>query len=69
LKILKKEGWDISGLTFYSWKDTGGFDMLNENEKITVFDVQDRMGHSDIKTTKRYVASNDRAVDNIKNEI
>ena len=43
--------------------------MLNDNDKITVFDVQDRMGHSDIKTTKRYVASNDRAVDNIRNSL
>lgn len=69
LKILKEKGYDIEGLTFYSWKNTGGFDMLNKNEKITVFDVQERMGHSDIKTTKRYITANDKNAEHIKNEL
>lgn len=69
LKKLEEKGFDITGLTFYSWKNTGGFDMLNKNAKITLLDVQDRMGHSDIKTTKRYVTANDKNAEHIKNEL
>lgn len=69
LEQLEKKGFDIKGLTLYSWKNTGGFDMLNTNEKVTVFDIQERMGHADVKTTKRYIASNDRVVEHINNAL
>jgi integrase len=69
LKVLKAEGHNIDGLTFYSWKDTGGHDMTYKNSNISIFDVQDRMNHSSPKTTKRYVASNDSSADFIHNEI
>lgn len=69
LKKIEQKGFDVEGLTNYSFKNTGGYNMLNKNTKISVFDVQDRMGHSDIKTTKRYVTANDKNAEHIKNEL
>lgn len=53
LKKLKKERLlgDIAGLTWYSWKDTGITDAL---EDLPILFVQDQAGHSSPKMTLKY---------------
>lgn len=53
LKELQRRGElaDITGLTWYSWKDTGITDAL---EDLPILAVKDQAGHSDVKMTLRY---------------
>lgn len=53
LKELKKRGElkNIAGLTWYSWKDTGITDAL---EDLPLMAVRDQAGHSDAKMTLKY---------------
>lgn len=53
LKALKKMGTlqNIQGLTWYSWKDTGITDALND---LPLLAVKDQAGHSDPKMTMKY---------------
>lgn len=69
LNLIKAKGHDITGLTFYSWKNTGGWDMERKNDGVNIFDVQERMGHNDVNVTKRYVGANDKVASHIKNEL
>lgn len=51
----------ISGLSFYSWKDSGLTDM---SESISVLDLMKQAGHHDPKITLRYI--HERAAKNIQ---
>jgi len=42
---------NIAGLTWYSWKDTGITDAL---EDLPLMAVRDQAGHSDAKMTLKY---------------
>lgn len=54
LKELVEAGelYDIQGLSFYSWKDTG---LTEFGEVISLMDLQAQAGHTDPKITMQYV--------------
>ena len=45
----------ISGLTFYSWKDTGAVDLVRKG--INIKDIMNHFRHRDLSTTQRYIES------------
>ena len=64
LEQLKKEGQlkDISGFSWYSWKDTGATDLA---WKIPQRDLQNQMSHSSLKMTKKYI-HNSEVIESIR---
>lgn len=57
LQRLEKEGRlvDITGLTFYSWKDTGAMALFKQ--KVNPLEIMRQLRHKDLTTTQLYCQS------------
>lgn len=57
LKALHKKGAlaDITGLSFYSWKDTGAMDLFRK--KVNPLEIMRQLRHKDLATTQLYCQS------------
>jgi len=54
LKVLQKKGelMDLTGLSFYSWKDTGAYQLVKQ--KVNIREIQKQLRHSSLEITQRY---------------
>lgn len=46
---------DITGISIYSWKDTGAMSLIKAN--INIYEIMRQMRHSDLNTTQKYLKS------------
>lgn len=55
IKELHEYGYlkDITGKTFYSWKDTAAKDLIEEG--LNILELKQHFRHKEIKTTQRYL--------------
>jgi integrase len=66
LKRLNTEGVlpNIEGLQFYSWKDTGGIDMVNS--KIDIDEIRKHFRHASLDYTQRYLRKKQSVIASIR---
>jgi len=55
----------ITGISIYSWKDTGGAMLIEDG--LDIITIKEHMRHKDIATTQRYVQQRSELSDKIKN--
>ena len=55
---------NINGISFYSWKDTGGLELIESGADI--LDIMTHMRHQDITTTQRYIKKRAQLIEKIK---
>ncbi len=57
LMKLKSKGklFDINGLSFYSWKDTGAIELFKA--KVNILEIMRQLRHTDLSTTQKYCNS------------
>lgn len=53
LQLKKKYALDVSGISLYSWKDTGATDLLERG--VTINELRQHIRHDDLKDTQRYL--------------
>jgi len=51
--VRSKNGIDTYGISLYSWKDTGAFDMLEAG--ISINRLKDHIRHKNLSDTQRYL--------------
>lgn len=57
LEKLQREGVleDITGLSFYSWKDTGALELFKQ--KVNMLEIMQQLRHKSLSTTQKYCQS------------
>jgi len=46
---------DITGLQYYSWKDTGAVELFKK--KVNILEIMRQLRHKDLSTTQKYCQS------------
>lgn len=66
VKALIKKGAIVedTGISLYSWKDTGVMDLAGKN--VNILTIQNHLRHQDLNVTQRYTTSFDKTEEDIK---